>query len=105
MERLVSRGHIDLIGPRVDDGCSVEIIEIGKDPCFEFILGCDTNAAEHGASHFGKEPFHQIEPGAVFRGKYKRKATLWLGSKPLVGFLGDMRGVVIEDQLDSGVGR
>jgi hypothetical protein len=38
----------------MDDGFSVEIIEVGEEPCFEFLLGCDANAAEHGSSHFGE---------------------------------------------------
>ena len=103
MERLVSRDRIEFVGPGVDNGLSVEIIEIGEDPGFEFILGCDANAAQHGSSHLGEEAFHKIEPGPVFRGKYKCKAALWLGGKPGVCFLGDVRGVVVEDQLDGGV--
>jgi hypothetical protein len=89
----------------VDNGFSIGIIEVGEDPGFEFILGCDANAAEHGSSLLGEEAFHKIEPGPMFRGKYKGKAALWLGGKPPVCFLGDVRGVVVEDQLDGGVRR
>jgi hypothetical protein len=38
-------------------------------------------------------------------GKYKRKAALWLGGKPSLCFLGDLRGVIVKDQLDGGVRR
>jgi len=89
----------------MDDGFSVEIIEVGEDHRSEFILGCDTNAAEHGSSHFGEEALHQIEPGTMFRGKYKAEAALRLGGKPCLGFLRNVRGVVVEDQLDGGFSR
>src|SRR3984885_262990 len=69
-ERLVSRCRINLIGPGMDDGFSVEVIEVGEDPRLEFFLGCDANAAEHGPRH-----------------------------------LGDVGGVVVEDQLDGGICR
>jgi hypothetical protein len=105
MERLIPRGLADLIRPGIDDGFSVEVIEVGEDPRLDFILGCDANAAQHGSSHLGKKAFHQIEPGSVFWGKYKRKAALWLDGKPSLCFLGDMRGVVVKGQLDGGVRR
>jgi hypothetical protein len=41
----------------------------------------------------------------MFRGKYKGEAALWLGGKPRLGFLGDVHGVVVEDQLDGGLRR
>src|ERR1700733_14473466 len=92
MERLVSRCRINLIGPGMDDGFSVEVIEVGEDPRLEFFLGCDANAAEHGPRHLGEEAFDKIEPGTMFRGKHKGKAALWLGGKPGSGFLGDVGG-------------
>src|SRR3984957_5235897 len=105
MERLVSRCRINLIGPGMDDGFSVEVIEIGEDPRLEFFLGCDANAAEHGPRHLGEKALDEIEPGTMFRSKHKVEATLWLGGNPSLGFLGDMGGVVVEDQLDGGVRR
>src|ERR1700733_9692561 len=105
MERLVSRDRIDLIGPGMDDGFSVEIIEVGEYSGLEFFLGCDANAAEHGPRHLGEEAFHKIEPGTMFRGKYEGEAALGLGGKPRLGFFGDVRGMVVEDQLDGGLCR
>jgi hypothetical protein len=66
----------------VDDGFSVEVIKVGEDPRFEFILGCDANAAEHGSGHFREETFHKIEPRAMFRSKHQGEAALWLGGEP-----------------------
>jgi hypothetical protein len=89
----------------VDDRFAVEVVEVGENSRFELILGCAANAAEPGSGHLGEEPFHQVEPGAVFRGKHQGEAALWLGGKPPVGLLGDVCRVVVEDQLDSGVRR
>jgi hypothetical protein len=60
---------------------------------------------KHGPRHLGEEVFDKIEPGTMFRGKHKGKAALWLGGKPGSGFLGDVGGVVVEDQLDGGICR
>ena len=81
VERQVSRDHIDLMGPGVDDRSSIEVIEVGEDPRFEFFLGCDANEAEHRSRHLGEEAFDKIKPGTMFRGKHKGEATLWLGGK------------------------
>ena len=37
-DRLLSCGLVDLVGPGMDDRITVEIIEIGEDPGFEFGL-------------------------------------------------------------------
>jgi len=87
----------------MDDRFAVKAIEVGEDPRFEFVFGCHTNVAEHGSGHLGEEPLDQVEPGAMFRGKHKGEAALWLGGQPLLGFLGGVGRVVVEDQLDSGV--
>src|ERR1700722_4340994 len=105
VERLVSRGRIDLVSPSMNDGCSVEVIEVGEDPRFEFLLGRNTNVAKHGSSHLGEEALHQIEPRAMFRGRHKGEAALWLGGQPLLGFLGSVGRVVVEDHFDGGVRR
>ena len=38
MDQLLSCGLGDLIGPGVNDGITVEVIEIGQDAAFEFVL-------------------------------------------------------------------
>ena len=50
----------------MDDGFSVEVIEVGEDPRLEFFLGCDANAAEHGQRHFGKEAFDEMSQEPCF---------------------------------------
>jgi hypothetical protein len=38
----------------MNDGFSVDVIEVTEDPRFEFILGRDSNAAKHGLSVVAK---------------------------------------------------
>ena len=85
----------------MDYGFAIGVIEIGEDPRSEFVLGHNANVAEHGSSHLGEEAFHQIEPRAMFRGK--RWAALGLGGQPLLGFLGGVGRVVVEDHLMASV--
>jgi hypothetical protein len=44
-----------------------------------------------------------MPPGAVHTNK--GEAALWLGGNPGLGFLGDVGGMVVEDQLDGSVCR
>ena len=104
MERLISRTRIDFVGPGVNDRLAVEVVEVGEDPCLEFLLGCDANGAKQGAGHLGEEPLHKVEPGAMLRGEHEGESALWLGSKPAIGLSGDVCRVVVKDQLDRGVG-
>jgi hypothetical protein len=87
----------------VDDRLAVDVIKVCQDPLFEFGFGCDPYVTQHGAGHLREEAFHQIQPRAVFRGKHQGEASLWPGRQPSVGFLRNMGGVIIQDQLDGGI--
>jgi hypothetical protein len=41
----------------------------------------------------------------MFRSKCKGETALWLSGEPRLGLPGDVRGMVVEDQLDGGIGR
>ena len=41
----------------------------------------------------------------MFRGEHEGEATRWLRRDPGLGLLGDMGGMIVENQLDGGVGR
>ena len=56
---------MELVGPSVDHGISVEFIHGGHEAVLEFLFGCDADVAQHGGGELGKEPLDEIEPGAV----------------------------------------
>jgi hypothetical protein len=39
----------------------VEFVHGGHDAILEFLFGCDTNVAQHGAGELGKEPLDEID--------------------------------------------
>ena len=61
--------------------------------------------AQDGASEFGKEALDKVEPGAVFGREGELEAVRRLIGKPRFGLLGDVRRMIVEDQLDRCVGR
>src|SRR5215204_2064112 len=68
-------------------------------------LGSDTDMAQDGARHLGKEALDQIEPGAMGRREGELEAALGLAGEPRLRLLGDVSGMIIEGQLDRGVSR
>ena len=83
----------------MDDGITVEVIEIGHDPGLEFGLGCYPDMAEHRVGDFRKEAFDQVETRAVFGRKDEAKASLHSGR----GFPGDMGRMLVEGRFDDGL--
>src|SRR5450631_1226442 len=57
------------------------------------------------AQELGQEALDEVEPGAVLGREGKREAAYRLSGKPGLGFSGDMRRVVVQDQLDRRTGR
>ena len=89
----------------MDDGVSIEVIHGGHDPILEFLFGCDADVAQHGSCELGEEALDEIEPGAVLGGEGELEATLELLGEPSLGLLGDVCGMIVEDQLDRCVRR
>jgi hypothetical protein len=104
MDRLRSRGLIEFLGPCTDGGVAVDILEPGRDPCLEF--GLETARMWRSIERaILEKAFDEIEPGAVFRCEHEGKATVGLRRDPRFRLLGDMSGMIVEDQLDGRVGR
>jgi hypothetical protein len=89
----------------MNHGVGIEIIHGSYDAILEFLLGCDADVAQDRASKFGEEAFDEVELGAVGRSEGEFEAVRGLIGKPGLRFLGDVRGMIVEDQLDGGVGR
>jgi hypothetical protein len=84
----------------VNDGVLIEVVHGGDDAILEFLFGCDTDVTQDGASEFGKEALDKVEPGAVFGREGELEAVRGLIGKPGFGLLGDVRRMIVEDQLD-----
>src|SRR5215831_15048768 len=52
-----------------------------------------------------KKALNEVEPGAVFRREGEFEAAGGLIGEPGSGLLGDVGGVIVEDQLDRRMGR
>ena len=89
----------------MNDGIAVEIIHGGHEAILEFLLGCDADVAQDGAGEFGKEALDEIEPRAVLGSESKFEAVCGLTGEPGSGLFGDMRRMIVEDQLDRRLGR
>ena len=61
--------------------------------------------AQDGAGELGEEALDEVEPGAVLGREGEREAARRLSGEPSSGFFGDMRRVVVQDQLDRRAGR
>src|SRR5579864_2981070 len=60
---------------------------------------------EHRTGELGEEALDEVEPGAMLRCESELEAPGGLSGEPSSGFLGDMRRMVVEDQMDRGLGR
>ena len=89
----------------MDDGIAIEFIHGSHDAILEFLFGCDADVAEHGAGELGEKALDEIEPGAVRGREGEFEAADRLIGEPSLGLLGDMCGMIVEDQLDRRMGR
>ena len=89
----------------MDDRILVEVVHCSHDAILEFLFGCHTDVAQDGSCELGKEALDEVEPRAVLGSEGEFEAAGGLIGEPGFGFLGDVRGVIVEDQLDRGVGR
>jgi hypothetical protein len=89
----------------VNDGALIEVVHGGHDSILEFLFGCDADVAQDGAGECGKEALDEVEPGAVLGSEGEFEAARGLIGESGFGLIGDVRGMVVEDQLDCCVGR
>jgi hypothetical protein len=61
--------------------------------------------AGYRAGELGEESLDEVEPRAVLGREGELEPAGWLGGQPSSGFFRDVRGMIVEDQLDRGAGR
>ena len=89
----------------MNDGLLIEEIHGGHDAILEFLFGGDANVAQDRAGEFGEEALNEVEPRTVRRREGEFEAVRRLGCKPGSGLLGNVCGMIVEDQLDRRIGR
>ena len=100
MARIISLGPVEPIGPGVNDRFLIEVIHGGHETILEFLFGFDADVTQHRASELGEEALDEIEPRAVRGREGELEAADRLLSEPGIGLFGDVRGMIVEDQLD-----
>ena len=81
----------------MDDRMSVELVDCGDDALLESCFDA-ADVAQDGAGKFGKEALDEIEPGAVLGREGEFEAAGRLLGEPSFGFLGNVRGMIVEDR-------
>jgi hypothetical protein len=84
---------------------AVEFIQGSHDAILEFLFGPDADVTQDGPGELGKEPLDEIEPGAVLGSESEFEAAGRLIGEPSFGLPRDVRGMIVEDQLDRRIGR
>ena len=88
----------------MDDWMLVDVIHGSHDAIFELLFGCNTDVAQDGACKLGKEAFNQVQPGAMLGSEGKFETARRLLGEPGFHLLGDVCGMIVEDQLDRRAG-
>src|SRR6516165_8975751 len=89
----------------MDDRFWIDVIDEVHQTLFEFVFGGNPDMAEDRACHLGEEALDEIEPGTMGRGESESKAPRWLRCEPGHGLARDVCRMVVEDDLNCGVGR
>ena len=84
----------------MNDGFLIEVLHGVHDAILEFLFGRDADVAQDRAGELGEEAFDKVEPGTVFGREGEFEAVGRLLRDPGSGLFGDVRGMIIEDQLD-----
>jgi hypothetical protein len=64
-----------------------------------------SHVAQDRAGKLGEEALDEVEPGAVLGCEGELEAAVRSRGEPSSGFSRDVRGMIVEDQLDRGAGR
>jgi hypothetical protein len=84
----------------VNDRFLIEVIHGGHETILELLFGFDADVTQHRASELGKKALDEIEPRAVRGREGELEAADRLLSEPGIGLFGNVRGMIVEDQLD-----
>src|ERR1700716_2038515 len=84
---------------------AVDVLDTGHDALPKLVLRGHADVAQYRSGELGEEALDEVEPGAVRGCERELEASGRASGKPSSGFSGDVRGMIVEDQLDRGAGR
>ena len=84
---------------------AVDVVDTGHDALLELVLRCHPDVAQDRSGELGEEALDEVEPGAVLGCERELETAGRSCGKPSSGFSGDVRGMIVEDQLDGGAGQ
>ena len=88
----------------MDNRLAIEVVEVCHDPLLEFGFRSHPDVTQDRARHLREEAFDQVKPGAMLWREHKAEAALALSGEPFLGFLRHMRRMIVQDDLDRGIG-
>ena len=89
----------------MDDGVAIDILDTSHDALLELLFRSYPYVAQDRAGKLGEEALDEVEPGAMLGREGKLEAAGRASSEPSFRLFGDVRGMIVEDQLDRGAGR
>ena len=84
---------------------AIDVVDTTHDALLELVLGGHSDMTQDRASELGEEALDEVEPGTVLGRENEFEAVRGLIGEPGSGLFGDVRGMIVEDQLDRGAGR
>jgi len=84
---------------------AIDVLDAEHDAFLELLLCRHADVAQDRAGELGEEALDEVKPGAVLGREGEREAARRLSGEPGLGFSGDVRRVVVQDQLDRRTGR
>ena len=91
------------MGPGVNDRIVVEVVYGSHEAVLELLLGGYADVAQDRTCELAEEAL-DVEPGAMHGSEGELEPASGLIGEPGSRLLGDMRGMIVEDQVDRRVG-
>src|SRR3979490_891955 len=84
---------------------AIDVVDTGHDAFLKLVLRCHPDVAQDRSGELGEEALDEVEPGAVLGCERELESAGRPSGKPSSGFRGEVRVMIVEDQLDRGTGR
>ena len=88
----------------MNDGIVVEVVYGSHEAVLELLLRGYADVAQDRTGELGEETLDEVEPGPMLGSEGELEPVSGLVGDPSSRFPGDMRGMIVEDQVDCRVG-